>query len=220
MSLSAPLNPLLVGLSADRKHSVTVPIAYFVHRIALRHRRRLQRNSSKSHRINAFGLWDILAHKVQSPDCLRLRGIDGVYLMTLFGNTAVIVIPAPKKKRSLLPLLTAVFVLSYGLMTMLIVEQGAAIQSQGNLIKILSTDSHELWAMKGKAIGDKQMAKMQAQGGSQAPSAQDPSSKAQAQPGTQVHPQTPAGKTAKPQMQLPPVPASDLLDQRRALHSI
>lgn len=132
----------------------------------------------------------------------------------------MIAIPAGKKKLSLLPLLTVLFVLSYGLMTMLIVEQGAAIQSQGNLIKILASDSRELWAMKGKAIGDKQMAKTQAQGGSQAPSAQDPSSKAQPQAGTQQHPQNPAGKTAKPQAQLPPVPASDLVDQRRALHTI
>ena len=45
----------------------------------------------------------------------------------------------PKKKRSLLPLLTVVFLLSYGLMTMLIVEQGSVIQSQRNLIKILMT---------------------------------------------------------------------------------
>jgi hypothetical protein len=142
-------------------------------------------------------------------------------LTTLFGNTAVIAIPAPKlielpapkKKRTLLPVLTVLFLLSYGLMTMLVVEQGAAIQSQGNLIKILATDSRELWALKGKAIGDKQMAKTQAQGGSQAPSAQNPANPAQS-------PSHSAGKIAKPQVQLPPVPASDLLDQRRALHTI
>ena len=145
-------------------------------------------------------------------------------MTTLFGNTAVIAIPAPKlieiptpkKKRTLLPLLTVLFLLSYGLMTMLVIEQGAAIQSQSNLIKILATDSRELWALKGKAIGDKQMAKTQAQGGSQAPSAQNPANPAQ----SPSHSQSPAGKTAKPQVQLPPVPASDLLDQRRALHTI
>ena len=37
-------------------------------------------------------------------------------------------IEVPKKKRSLLPLLTVLFLFSYGLMTVLIVEQGSAIQ--------------------------------------------------------------------------------------------
>jgi len=52
---------------------------------------------------------------------------------------------APAKKRSLMPLLTVVFLASYGLMTLLIVEQGDTIQSQRNLIQILLGDSTELW---------------------------------------------------------------------------
>jgi len=137
-------------------------------------------------------------------------------------------IAASKKKRSLLPVLTVLFLISYGLMTMLIVEQGSAIQSQHNLIGILMRDSTELWAMKGKALGDKQMAQAQAQAGRQAPStqaqvpsAQTPSSQA---PSTQAKPQhhspSRTGKVAKPETQLPPEPASDLVDQRRALHTI
>ena len=62
---------------------------------------------------------------------------------------------APKKKGSLLPLLTVVFLISYGLMTMLIVEQNEAIQSQQSLIQVLLGDSKELWAMKGKALTDR-----------------------------------------------------------------
>ncbi|MGC2059963.1 MAG: hypothetical protein WA653_16975, partial [Candidatus Sulfotelmatobacter sp.] len=60
----------------------------------------------------------------------------GWRLTTLFGNTAVRLVVAekpvlvPKKKRTLLPLLTVVFMASYGLMTLLIVEQGSTIQSQ------------------------------------------------------------------------------------------
>jgi hypothetical protein len=38
-------------------------------------------------------------------------------------------IAVPKKKLSLLPLLTVLFAVSYGLMTVLIVEQGSTIQS-------------------------------------------------------------------------------------------
>lgn len=105
-------------------------------------------------------------------------------------------------------------------MTMLIVEQGAAIQSQSNLIKVLLPDSRELWGMKGKAIANKQTAK--AQDHSNTPSVQSPSNPAQgpsAQAGRQAHAQGHAGKAAKPPVQFPPIPASDL-DPRRTVHTI
>lgn len=121
---------------------------------------------------------------------------------------------APKKKRSLLPLLTALFLLSYALMTMLIIEQGSTIQSQSNLIKTLMPDSRALWDIRAKAIGDKQKAKEQAHGHAQNPSDQGQSASPQG------HSQNQAGKNAKPNVQFPPVPASDLIDQRRALHTI
>jgi hypothetical protein len=125
-----------------------------------------------------------------------------------------------KKKRNLVPLLIVVFVFSYALMTMLIIEQGAAIQSQSNLIKILLPDSRELWGLKGKAIADKQKGKAQ----TPAPQAQSPSGNAQAQAPSpqanqQPHAQSRAGKVVKPQGQFPPIPASDL-DPRRSVRTI
>ncbi|MGA9304291.1 MAG: hypothetical protein WBW31_02690 [Candidatus Sulfotelmatobacter sp.] len=137
----------------------------------------------------------------------------------------------PKKKRTLVPLLTVVFLFSYGLMTMLIVEQGSVIQSQRNLIKILMTDSTELWSMKGKAVADQQTARTKIQGHAPALSAQTPSTQtpltrtpsAQA-PATQATPQLRSqghtGRIGKAQPQHPPVPAADLIDQRRALRTI
>ena len=120
-----------------------------------------------------------------------------------------------KEKRGLLPVLTILFLFSYGLMTVLIVEQGSVIQSQRNLIKVLTRDSTELWIGKGKAIGDQQTARSQAQSRAQAPSSQVPSSQA---PLSRVVPQRHAqSRTGKV---LPPVPASDLVDRRRALTSI
>ncbi len=154
-------------------------------------------------------------------------------MTTLFGYTAVmpITVPntVPKKKRTLLPLLTVVFILSYGLMTMLIVEQGSVIQSQRNLIKILARDSTELWGMRGKALTDQQAARTKAQGHAPAPSVQIPSTQVPTNqapsnqiPSNQAAPQQRAqghlGRSAKPQH--PPVPASDLADQRRVLRSI
>jgi len=139
-------------------------------------------------------------------------------------------IEAPKKKRTLLPVLTVLFLFSYGLMTVLIVEQGSAIQAQRNLIKVLMRDSTELWAIKGKAISDKQTAQAQGQRRAHNPSAQNPSSQAPSSqaPSTQVpSTQTPqhrsssrAGKVARHGSQVPPMPASDLIDQRRALRTL
>jgi len=145
-----------------------------------------------------------------------------------FGSTTLMPIAVPAKKRSLLPLLTVLFVFSYGLMTVLIIEQGSVIQSQRNLIKVLGRDSTELWSSRGKAIGDQESARAQAQSRAQAPSApaqapstQSPSSQS---PSTQAVPQhrsqSRTGKIAKPETQVPPVPASDLSDRRRSLNTI
>ena len=159
-------------------------------------------------------------------------------MTTSFENSGVNAIPAPQKKITLLPLLTVLFVISYGLMTLLIVEQGRTIQSQSNMIKILLPESRELWGLRGKAIAEKNS--MQAPSTQEqspcfrTPSAQNPSSQAPLtqNPSTQVAPmQVPstqaaprrhssrAGKSAKPETQLP-APASDLTDQRRSLVTI
>ncbi len=184
------------------------------------------------------------------PSCnplisLCLRGTVGCHLSMSFGytSTAVMPIAVSKKKRSLLPVLTVLFLFSYGLMTLLIVEQGSVIQSQRNLIKVLMRDSTQFWAAKGKALGDQQMAI--AQGHAQSPTVKTPSSQSPStktpssqtpsmqapstgipssqDPSTQApqrHIQNRAGKMVKPQTQLPPAPASDLVDRRRALNTI
>lgn len=155
----------------------------------------------------------------------------GCHLTTLSGNEDVAPILVPTRKRSLFPLLTVLFLLSYGLMTLLIVFQGSTIQSQRNLILTLLDDSRQLWAAKGKILQDKQIA--QAQRHPQAPSSQAQAPSTQA-PSTQVplaqaplaqavpqhRNQQRAGKTAKPQVQIPPKPAADLGDQRRVLITI
>jgi hypothetical protein len=153
----------------------------------------------------------------------------------------ILPVAAPKRKRSLLPLLTVLFLFSYGLLTLLIVEQGSAIQSQSNLIKVLLRDSTELWTAKGKAISDQQMIKSQAEekakAKNQTPSAQiqappaegrssqnsqvqSPSTQSPSTQATPEHRSSHAGKLAKPQTQAPPVPTSDLVDRRRALTTI
>src|ERR1700681_4652736 len=79
--------------------------------------------------------------------------------MPLFGNNAVSTVSmtdtsATPKKHGWLPLLTVLFLISYGLMTMLIVEQGQTIESQRALIRELFHDSTELSAVRSKTQQD------------------------------------------------------------------
>jgi len=128
-----------------------------------------------------------------------------------------------KPKRSMLPILTVLFLISYALLSTLVVEQSRTIDSQRSLIKQLFGDSTQLSAMKGKAVQNEHAAAQ----------AQNPKAKSQAQtPSNQVNPQespsqsTPrnhaanernASKAHKPLRQRPPKAAADEPDERRML---
>jgi len=155
--------------------------------------------------------------------------------MTLFSDTAIATVapidaPVARKKRGWMPILTVLFCISYSLMTMLIVEQGATIESQRALIHELFRDSSELSASKMKALRDKNAAAHRspapsAKAQTQTPSTQDPSTQDHSNqaPSSQAAPQhgkqNPAQK-AKPLFQMPSRPAADLADDRRALITI
>jgi hypothetical protein len=171
-------------------------------------------------------------------------------LTELFNSTAIsstvqeaIPADAPKtrRKHGWLPLLTILFLISYGLMTMLVVEQGSTIEQQRSLIRELFRDSTELAATKlktqreralhqvpGKTPANSQN-QMQAQS-EQAPSTQPPSTQAPSNrmpltqsPANQA-PSSQAAETKrqalKPQFRMPSKPAADLTDDRRALITI
>ncbi len=112
-------------------------------------------------------------------------------------------------------MLTILFLISYGLMTMLIVEQGRTIESQRALIRELFRDSKELSAVKMKAAqetAESNAAK------SQIPAAQQPSTQSLAQyPSTQA-PSTQYPSTQYPSAQAPtkPAPSSQAGPQHRA----
>ena len=131
------------------------------------------------------------------------------------GNEAAI-----KPVRSLLPVLTVLFLISYGLLTMLVVEQSRTIDSQRGLIKDLFHDSVQLSSIQGKAI-QKQTAQAQAQAKShsqtKAPSAQAPPSQAPPRTDTQNRR---TSKLRRPLPQKPPKDASGEGDERRMLISI
>jgi hypothetical protein len=126
----------------------------------------------------------------------------------------------PRKKLGWLPLLTVLFMISYGLMTMLIVEQGQTIESQRALIRELFRDSTELSSVKMKA----QTERNHAQALAQSPSSQNPSTQAPMKqaPSSQAGPQQRAQNQLKPKadFQMPAKPAADLADHRRAVITI
>jgi hypothetical protein len=123
-----------------------------------------------------------------------------------------------KPKRSMLPVLTVLFLISYGLMAMLVVEQGRTIDSQSFLIKELFKDSSELTGMKISSL-QKQRAQAQAQAEANAHSqAKAPSS--QATPRDNAKSDRNPGKLRRPAPQKPPRNTSDVADERRALFSI
>jgi hypothetical protein len=125
--------------------------------------------------------------------------------------------PKPKRKYSLLPVLVVLFLVSYGLMAMLVVEQDRTIGSQRSLITSLFSDSTELTTLKGKLF---QQQHPQPQAGAQSPSTQAPMTQApttQDAPGGSAHS---ASKLRKPLPKNPPLGIADVVDGRRIVKSI
>jgi hypothetical protein len=152
-------------------------------------------------------------------------------LTTLFGRVESAELPivqaAATKKHGWLPLLVVLFLISYGLMTMLIVEQGRTIESQRSLIRDLFHDSTELSAVKMKAHSQQQAAPAQSvtkNSSTRNPSTQTPSTQAPAKqsPSTQAGSQQRIQNQVKKQksFQMPSRPASDLMDSARSLITI
>jgi hypothetical protein len=141
--------------------------------------------------------------------------------------------PKPKRKHSLLPILIVVFLVSYGLMCLLAVEQDRTISAQRYLIRSLLGDSSELSNLKGKLI-QKQYADAQAQAKAgtrsqaqtpltQVPSTQAPMTQApmtQDKPGGNAQSSHNAGKTRKSVPPKPPLGISDIVDGRRIVETI
>ena len=167
-----------------------------------------------------------------SHQCLRAEAKEpGCNLTTLFATVelakapALEIVPAPAKKtgkNGWLPVLTVLFLISYALMTMLIVEQGRTIDSQRALIRELFRDSTELSAIKHRPPDPQRNAPTTPY--SQVPAGRLPSTQApRAQaPSSQTNPQvrTQNGAGAQKPFRMPSRPASDLAERARTLITI
>jgi len=139
---------------------------------------------------------------------------DSTVLLPMIG-------PKPKPQRSALPVLVVLFVISYALLTLLVVEQGRTIDNQRYLIRSLFQDSSELSHLKGKAFQE-QRAAAQAQAAAKAHSqVQTPSTQDKTQ--NQNKPNQAGRNPSKLQKltpERPPRDAVDRADERRTVLTI
>jgi len=117
----------------------------------------------------------------------------------------------PKPKNSMLPILVVLFVVSYGMMTMLIVEQGRTIDTQRFLIRQLFNDTAQLTALRNGTVARPGQAQGKTHGRTQTP----PSQAAPAEKS-----KSGASKIRQQESLKPPTAASDTADERRSLVTI
>ena len=150
----------------------------------------------------------------------------GCHLTTLFGNAAITTtvipaVPVQPKKHNMLPVLVVLFLISYGLMTMLIIEQGRTIESQRALIHELYHDSAELAAVRSRTLQENAVVDTQNALTAQTPSsaipshripsthARTPSTQAQVPATHTPSTQIPSGQTPSAQVQSSKIPSTE-----------
>jgi hypothetical protein len=194
---------------------------------------------------SGLGKQDAMAVKLHFPDCAQALGRRSRSQLLSWTKDAVaanprtLLEPKPVRKHSLLPVLVVLFLISYGLMSLLVVEQDRTIASQRWLITSLLGDSTELSHLKGKLL-QKQYAKAQTEAGSGSQGQTPPTQDSVTQDPSNQDPPTqdsltqrkahdaPAGnaqgrntsKLRKGLPQKPPLGIADIVDGRRIVKTI
>lgn len=139
--------------------------------------------------------------------------------------------PTQKTRSTLLPFLVILFIVSYAVLAMLVVEQGRTIEAQRGLLREMLKDSTQLAQLKGKIA--RESAEHAAAVAAPAPESK-PAAEAskQKQPAPAPNAATPQHKSRTPDMkredkstrntmkQIPEKPAEDLEDVRRSTNEI
>ena len=126
----------------------------------------------------------------------------------------------PKARGALLPLLVVLFLVSYGILTLLVVEQGRTIEAQRGLLREMLKDSTQLAMLKNKLARE---VAVQPHDKTAAPIEQKDAATGSA---PSVAPKVPSkdtkrpGKSARIKREAPERPAADLQDVRRSTRVI
>ena len=78
----------------------------------------------------------------------------GGILTVIYSAECVAALKTTTRPAVMLPLLVILFIVSYGILTMLVFEQGQTIESQRSLIREMLKDSTQLASLKGKLARD------------------------------------------------------------------
>ena len=125
-----------------------------------------------------------------------------------------------ERSRGMLPILIVLFVISYCILTGLVIEQGRTIDSQRALLREMLKDSNQLAILKGKLARDESVRAQQKSpsgGGPSAQAGQEKSSGISKAPGKDGKRQ---GKSTHSTREAPSKPPSDLEDVRRSTRII
>jgi len=123
----------------------------------------------------------------------------------------------------MLPLLVILFIVSYGILTMLVFEQGQTIESQRSLIREMLKDSTQLAALKGKLARDdskRSHDKASAQADHKDADSGNPAAGAKGSDKETNKETKRPGKSARSMKEAPGKPAADLEDVRRSTRVI
>ena len=156
---------------------------------------------------------------------VHLQGWDWPSRAGLGGTLTVIYTaqseaPRSKTRGALLPLLVVLFLISYGILTLLVVEQGRTIEAQRTLLREMLKDSTQLADLKGKLAHNDAMQSNDkpAAEKSEEPEAKPPASDHAVKP--QQKESKRSGKQARTLKTTPEKPAADLQDVRRSTRVI
>jgi len=119
----------------------------------------------------------------------------------------------------MLPLLVILFVVSYGILTTLVFEQGRTIESQRSLIREMLKDSTQLAALKGKLARDESKRSHDKASAPADRKDADSGNPAAGAKGSNKETKRP-GKSAHSMKEAPGKPAADLEDVRRSTRVI
>jgi hypothetical protein len=144
--------------------------------------------------------------------------------LTVIYSTECVTPRTKLRPAALLPLLVILFIVSYGILTMLVFEQGQTIESQRSLIREMLKDSTQLATLKGKLARDDSKrvhdkASVPADQKTADQKAADPGNTAAGVKGPDKETKRP-GKSAHSMKTVPGKPAADLEDVRRSTRVI
>ncbi len=139
--------------------------------------------------------------------------------LTVIYSAECVAARTTRRPAAILPLLVILFVVSYGILTMLVFEQGQTIESQRSLIREMLKDSTQLASLKGKLARDDgkrlhdktsvQADQKNADSGAPATGAKGPDKETKR-----------PSKSARSTKEVPGKPAADLEDVRRSTRVI